>query len=182
MVISDESMFQMFRHKARLWGKKRLNIKTPSHSPKVMVWGGISSRGATPLIFIQGGVNAEKYIKILEEGLLTTMNFLYPDGFIFQQYNAPAHRANITKKWLRDNNLVIIDWPAMSPDLSPIENLWAIIKNEPETTKPIKIEQWKQKINEIWRNFGPTFLVRFLESMPSRLEKCVASEGRIIKI
>jgi hypothetical protein len=61
-----------------------------------MVWGGISSRGATPLVFIKGGVGAEKYIKILEECLLTTMNFLCPDGFIFQQDNAPAHRANIT--------------------------------------------------------------------------------------
>jgi len=55
-------------------------------------------------------------------------------------------------------------------------------KNELETTKLIKIEQWKAKINEIWRNFGPTLLAHFLESMPSRLEKCIASEGRTIKI
>jgi hypothetical protein len=147
-----------------------------------MVWGGISSRNATPLVFIKGGVVAEKYIKVLVEGLLSTMNFLYPDGFIFQRDNVPAHRANITKRWLRDRNLVIMDWPALFPDLSPIENLWAIIKNEIETTKPMKMDQMMAKINEIWGNFGPTFLAQFLESMPSRLEKCIASEERTIKI
>jgi transposase len=182
VVISDESMFQMFRHKVPMWGKKRRNIKAPSRSPQVMVWGGISSRGATPLIFVKGSIDAKNYIKILEEGLISTMNFLYPEGFIFQQDNAPSHRAKITKKWLKDNGLVIMEWPAMSPDLSPIEHLWSIIKNELETMKPMKMEQWLEKINGIWQGFGPEYLAKFFDSMKERLQKCISSEGRTIKL
>jgi len=156
VVISDESMFQLFRHKTRLWGKKRRNIKAPTRSPQIMVWGGISTRGSTPLIFIEGSVDTQKYIEILEEGLIKTMDILYPDGYVFQQDNAPSHKSRTAKKWFSDIGLVVMDWPPMSPDLSPIENLWAIIKNELETMKPMSMSQWIEKINEIWEGFGPS--------------------------
>jgi hypothetical protein len=182
VVISDESMFQLFRHKVGMWGKKRRNVKAPTHSPQVMVWGAISSRGATPLIFIKGSVNSQKYIKILEEALISTMDFLYPDGYIFQQDNAPCHKSRIVKKWFKDNLVVIMDWPAMSSDLSPIENLWAIIKNKLETMERMKMSEWIKKIDEIWQEFSPTYLAKFMESMPKRLEECIASNGRTIRL
>jgi hypothetical protein len=77
------------------------------------------------------------------------MDFLYPDGYIFQQVNAPCHKSRIEKKWFEDNRMVVMDWPAMSSDLSPIENLWAVIKNKLQTIKCIKMIEWLKKINEI---------------------------------
>jgi hypothetical protein len=98
-----------------MWEKKRRNVKAPTHSLQVMVRSAISSRGATPLIFIKGSVNSQKYIEILE-AFISTTDFLYPDGYIFQQDKASCHKSRIAKMWFEDNRVVVMDWPTMSPD------------------------------------------------------------------
>ena len=60
---------------------------------------------------------------------------------IFQQDGAPAHNAKITQDWLggRINKFWVKGtWPANSPDLSPIENLWSILKNNLDSMGGLK--------------------------------------------
>jgi hypothetical protein len=82
---------------------------TPTQSPQVMVWGAISSRWATPLMLIIVSVDSQKYIEILEETLISTIDLLYPDGYIFQQDNAPCHKSRIAKKWFENYRVVVMD-------------------------------------------------------------------------
>ncbi len=56
---------------------------------------------------------------------------LYGDAdYIFQQDLAPAHTAKGTKSWFNDQGVTVLDWPANSPDLNPIDNLWGIVKRK----------------------------------------------------
>ncbi len=103
-----------------------------------MVWGCVSALGKGNLHFCDGTINAEKYIEILEHNMLTSRRHLFQGRpCIFQQDNAKPHSAHITKSWLRRKRIRVLDWPACSPDLSPIENVWRILKRKCDNEDPV---------------------------------------------
>ena len=104
------------------------------------------------------------FIDILEECLLESADTLYPDGWLLQLDNAPTHKAHQTQRWLQDNGVTVLDWPANSPDLAPIENLWAVIKRRVELRRPQNIYDTFQAE---WQLLTPFDLSLYVERMSS---------------
>ncbi len=76
-------------------------------------------------VFLKTNITAPVYQEILEHFMLPSADHLFKDAdFIFQQDLAPAHTAKSTKSWLNDHGVGVLDRPANSPDLKPIENLY----------------------------------------------------------
>ncbi len=89
-----------------------------------MIWAAMSSSGVGPLCFLKSTVNAAIYQDILEHFMLPSADKRYRDAdFIFQQDLAPAHSAKGTKSWFNDHGFTVLDWPANSPDMNPVDNL-----------------------------------------------------------
>lgn len=77
------------------------------------------------------GVGADEYCSILEAFLIPEGKTLFKknrQGMVFQQDNAPGHTSKKSKMLLSKKDFEVLDWPANSPDLSPIENAWAHLK------------------------------------------------------
>ncbi len=111
----------------------------------------MSSAGVGPLCFLKSTVNAVIYQEILEHFMLPSADKLYGDAdFIFQQDLAPAHTAKGTKSWFNDHGVTVLDWPANSPDLNPIENLWGIVKRKMRDTRPNNADDLKATVKETW--------------------------------
>ncbi len=115
-----------------------------------MIWGAMSSAGVGPLCFLKTNVTAPVYQEILEHFMFPSADQLFKDAdFIFQQDLAPAHTAKSTKSWLNDHGVGVLDWPANSPDLNPIENLWGIVKRKMRNKRPKNADELKATVKEI---------------------------------
>ncbi len=109
---------------------------------------------------------------------LPSADKLYGDAyFIFQQDLAPAHTAKGTKSWFNDHGVTVLDWPANSPELNPIENLWGIVKRKMRDTRPNNADDLKAAIKETWASIPPQQCHKLITSMPCRIEAVIKAKG-----
>ncbi|GFS98597.1 transposable element Tcb1 transposase [Trichonephila clavipes] len=92
----------------------------------IIVWGVIGYHSRTPLVRIFGTLNSQRYIsEVLEPVVLPYLQGL--TTAIFQQDNARPHVPRIVQRLFVNHQIELLPWPARSPDLSPIENLWSMV-------------------------------------------------------
>ena len=70
---------------------------------------------------------------------------------ILMQDYASSHRSKLVSDFLKKKNIKTMDWPCNSPDLNPIENLWAILKNKVADKHPLSAKDLEMTIKRIWR-------------------------------
>ncbi len=186
VLFSDESKFciSFGNQGPRVWRKSgeaqnpcclKSSVKFPQ---SVMIWAAMSSAGVGPLCFLKSTVNAAIYQEIVEHFLLPSAGKLYGDAdFIFQQDLAPAHTAKGTKSWFNDHGVTVLDWPANSPDLNPIENLWGIVKRKMRDTRPNNADDLKATVKETWASIPPQQCHKLITSMPRRIEAVIKAKG-----
>ncbi len=151
------------------------SVKFPQ---SVMIWAAMSSAGVGPLCFLKSTVNAAIYQEILEHFMLPSADKLYGDAdFIFQQDLAPAHTAKGTKSWFNYHGVTVLDWPANSPDLNTIENLWGIVKRKMRDTRPNNADELKATVKETWASIPPQQCHKLITSMPRRIEAVIKAKG-----
>ncbi len=189
VLFSDESKFCIsFGNRGpRVWRKSgeaqnpcclKSSVKFPQSDDSTAM----SSAGVGPLCFLKSTVNAAIYQEILEHFMLPSADKLYGDAdFIFQQDLAPAHTAKGTKSWFSDHGVTVLDWPANSPDLNPVENLWGIVKRKMRDTRPNNADDLKATVKETWASIPPQQCHKLITSMPRRIEAVIKAKGALTK-
>ena len=144
-----------------------------------MIWGFFSAKGLGHIMVNSGSMNSEKYVATLNDKLLTSAEEFYPEGnWIFQDDGAPCHWSKKTKDWVAKNCPETLDWPGNSPDFSPIENLWGILKTKVRKHKLTTKESLISAIKKVWyEEISIDLCQKLAESLPKRISSCIQENG-----
>lgn len=178
VLWTDESMIRIRHSHGRAYVWRRVGEEfsfacarptSQSFQQGIMVWSCISSYGVGKIVLLEGRVTAVVYRKLLEEVIVPEGRRLIGPDFVLQQDNAPIHRAKLVDQYLEENQIDHLKWPPQSPDLSPIENMWALLKMRIEEKRPQSIAQIKEYVVDTWNEITPEECRRVTLTFPSRL-------------
>ena len=151
----------------------------------LMMWGCMGWEGVGYACKIDGKMDSDLYVSIVEEEFQQTLEFYGQEvkDIIFQQDNDPKHTSKKAKKWFQDNNINVLQWPAQSPDLNPIEHLWHHLKKKlreyDEPTGGV-VELW-ERVQVQWDNIAKEECQKLIESMPNRVKAVIKAKGGYTK-
>ena len=152
--------------------------KTVKHPIKVMTWGCFNYSGIGRIQICEGNMNQQYYLKTLENRLKPSISDLGIQNPIHLDDSARPHRTRIVNEWHTENGIQKISWPGNSPDLNPIENLWAILKNKLRKRQNRTKEELIRNIIRIWHHeISDDIIKNLADSMPNRIERVVKNKG-----
>ena len=193
---SDGRQVWIFRHqnKREKYAAKNIRGREKGGGLFQMIWGCFAGSKLGPIVFIDGTVNTDVYIATLQDNLLPFIDAIIADGatnVIFQQDNATPHVSKRTHLWfesvMQEHEFKLMEWPPNSPDMNPIEHLWAHLKLElhkryPDTKRlrgsPEAIKRvLRARLTEVWWDIGEKVLNGLINSMSHRVQALLAARG-----
>ena len=123
-------------------------------------------KSKTNLIVVQGNLNAQGYIN----------QILQPEAVPFLQRHGPALLMHDNARPHRNN--INVPWPAVSPDMNPIEHIWDYIGRKVRTRGNVhNLRDLENALIQEWNNIPNVVIRRYVRSMPGRFAACINSRG-----
>ena len=116
----------------------------------VMMWACFSSTGAGPMVRIHGICDSNTYIMEILESVVEPYSDELPLAWIYQQDNATIHKSRIVNDYFKEHNWNVMKWPAQSPDINPIENLWTECDKHVKAKMPRTLDELEKAMIESW--------------------------------
>lgn len=142
-------------------------------------WGAISSFDKTPLVVMEGRQKSDYYLKIMEQVMLPFAEKKMPISWLYQQDNAPIHVSSESLHWFNEQHAWLLQWPARSPNLNPIENVCSWVSRKVyEGNKQFETtSELLEAVLRVWDQVPDSLISKLLLSMNSRLVEVLERGG-----
>ena len=187
VLWSDESSFELFNTHRRVYVRRREGERFKEEclvptvkfgGGKIMVWGCFGGGRLGHLVKVTGTMDQRSYKTTLENHMLPSGLLIYGNQqYIFQQDNAPCHKARSVTEFLHQHGVRVMEWPAQSPDLNPIENLWQQMKVTVGKHSPRSMDELFENIEAAWASISNDTLEKLINSMPNRIRQVIQAGG-----
>ena len=160
-----DGRIRVFRRRGERFADYFLIERDRFEGGSVMVWDGIMGRRKTNLIVVQCNLNAQGYInQILQP---ETVPFLRRHGpAILMHDNARPHVARICRQFLNRNNVNVLAWPTVSPDMNPIQHiLYYLGRNVRARWNVHNLRNLENALIQEWNNIPNVVIRRYVRSM-----------------
>ena len=144
-----------------------------------MIWGAISSTGVVDLKVIEGRQDSKGYLNLLKDAKTKISQVMGDEKWIFQQDNAAIHTANIVNKWFTKEKITCLVWPAYSPDLNIIENVWGYLSRHvyAESRQFSSKNELLDAILSECRKIPQSYIKELFKSLPNRIFDVINKNG-----
>lgn len=176
-MVCGDGMSYVRRPKNKRFDPKYTKGTVKFGGGNIKIWGAFSWYGVSPLYLINGNMDQTQYREILENQMLPHATQNMPLGWKMQHDNDPKHTSKSVKKWLTDNGVRVLKWPAMSPDISPLENLWCEVKKRLAGQRFSEQNSLFNALCHAWESLPKKMLEKLVESMPRRIKALKESRG-----
>jgi transposase len=151
------------------------------HPVKVSAWACFSGHGLGYMYIFNENMDAKLLQGILGTHLIESaelhFDIEHAEQWWFLQDNAPQHKSLLVRTWLFNNGIQCVDFPPYSPDLNPIENLWADLARRVEEFQCDSMEELQDIVAEEWKNTDKDLLRTLARSMPKRCQAVIDAKG-----
>ena len=143
----------------------------------IMVWGGITGNAKTPLMVINENLTGARYRdEILQAHVVPLVR---QHAVTLQHGNARPHVARVVTDFLTQQNVNVLPWPAVSPDLSPIVHAWDEMERRlgQLPNQPVTLAELSLALVRIWNGIPKAFFTNLVGSMRRRCNACITANG-----
>lgn len=189
VIFSDEKLFYGNGFTGQVWVRRpkgeELNEKyiahKVAHPVKVNAWGCFCARGQGYIYLFNETMDAKLKRTILRENLVPSARLHYDvdaaESWWLLHDNDKKFKSNLVQAYLHNTGVQVLDFPPYSPDINPMENLWALMAREVELFDCPTLEVLQDKVAEVWKGLSKKFMKKLVASMPRRLEAIIKAEG-----
>jgi hypothetical protein len=196
-IISDEKWFYIggIKGNEKMWvsmqdpDPEERYVGRTAHPTKVMVWGAVSYTGRSALHFFDSKVDGQEYQQAVQKAMLSClwdeewMNLTRGKPYVFQQDGARCHTSASTEGWLEDNlprEWTFTGrggWCPNSPDLSIIENVWAVLQDKVVEDLAFTEEKLSKCIEDAWWGLDQSIIQNLYHDIDRRIEDVIDRDG-----